>query len=152
MTDPTPFATFTGVEAEGRLRGVPTLFVRGFDYEKVEDLLQHTPHAHVMFGAKGSILDHTELCGLQALLPHKRPGLLVTLHHPLDQADIIPATLASRVHLLLYLSSDIAPLLTGDVEVKIENETHAMIYGSPHAVPLAYLYDAPTPDSPAAAR
>ena len=132
---------FTGVEAEGRLKGVPTVFSQHPCLEAVEEARKHG-YTHVFFGAKGHELtkeDYEELIKLidGAIPPH----MIVTLHSAVGRAHMIPLELWPRCHVLLYMSATIAPLLDGDVEVKLENRSHAAVYTRPQMIDLTYIYD-----------
>lgn len=146
-----PAELFEGIEAEGRLRGVPTLFMRGWDidlFRRIVRRLEHQNCCHLMVGAGGYILTVRDLEEMERVMfepqSSTKEAPLVTLHHPLTQAGQIPVTVCSTCHLLLYAPS-IPAVLRGDVEIKLEDSKVALVYSNPVAVPLAYLYDRPVP-------
>lgn len=134
-----------GVEAEGRLKGVPTCFVEGWDISEAGPLLVNPPCGHIMFGAKGYVMqpaDFRELASILGVADHRE--VMVTIHHPISDIGNIPTDLTG-VHWLLYQRVQCAHLLGGDVEVKLENSQVAFLYANPVRVDLAYLYDRPHP-------
>lgn len=159
LTAPQPaceaVTVFEGIEAEGRLRGVRTHFVRGYDRYTILSLL--TTSSHVFLGAKGYILSDGELQDLLDLLEGATSAgvkALVTLHHPLTKLSSIPAPLMGLVHLMLYMRLPGASLLSiKGLEVKMEDSRTAVIMEATGVVSLDYLYDTPTqtPKHPAAA-
>lgn len=150
LTNPQPaaktVAVFEGIEAEGRLRGVWTHFVQGYDRHTIMSLI--STKSHVFLGAKGYILTDAELQDLVSLMgrfSHTGLKALVTLHHPLTQLASIPAQLMGLVHLMLYMPLPGAALLaTKGLEIKMEDSNTAVIMEATGVVPLDYLYDAPT--------
>lgn len=134
-------AIFSGIEAEGRLKGVPTIFSERPCLEAVEEA-RRLGYTHIFFGAKGHVLskeDYEEL--LKLMHGGIPPEMLVTLHVPILKAHEVPLELWSVCHVLLYIGTVVAPLLGGDVEIKLENRTHAAVYARPQMIDLSYIYD-----------
>lgn len=131
---------FIGVEAEGRLSGLPTVFAQRPSFA-VLDKATKAGVTHILLGARGHILDDEDYQELHLLLSVIPQTWILTLHVPLDKATDIPSWAMARCHVVLYARCPIATALGGDVEVKLENALVAAIYTAPQMRPLHYVYD-----------
>lgn len=136
---------YHGVEAEGRLKGVPTVFAKRPCLEAVE-LAKSLSISHVFFGVRGHRLDAEDYEQLDKLLFSAiQPTWIISLHVELDRACTIPAWAYERCHILLYAPFPVAALLSGDVEVKLENHATAAVYTRPQMLDLTYVRDVNIP-------
>jgi len=133
---------YVGIEAEGRLKGVPTVFCQRPCIAATEHV-KRLGYTHVFFGVRGyrlSAEDYTRLEGL--LFSAIPPSWVVSLHVHLSETQRIPAWAWERCHILLYQEIDIPKILHAcDVELKLENFSHAIVYGNPELIALAYVRD-----------
>lgn len=129
---------FIGIEAEGRLRGVQTVFVAGPPSTAEQLIASSKGITHIFYGARGYVLTSDDYERIAALaIPSE---WCVTVHVPLDRAASIPAFILSRCHVLLYAKAPSA-VLAADTEIKLEDSARAAIYGSPMMINLEYVYD-----------
>lgn len=133
---------FTGYEAEGRLKGVPTVFSQRPCIEAA-NVCRKVGYTHIFFGARGHILTAGDYQELERLMFAAIASTwVVTVHVPLDRAHEIPAWVIGRCHVLLYQTVRWSThLLAGDVEVKLESDLQAAIYSNPQMIDLHYVYD-----------
>lgn len=149
MTDPTPEndnEVFIGMEAEGRLRGVHTLFSQ----RPTVDACSKAHKAgvtHIFFGARGYELTTEDFDNLEKLRYGAIPeSWIITVHVALALAHRIPAWAFSRCHVLLFHPCGIAGQLAHcDIEVKLEDFRTACVYSKPQHIPLDYVYDRNVP-------
>lgn len=132
---------YHGVEAEGRLKGVPTVFAKRPCLQAVEHA-KSLSISHVFFGIRGHRLIAEDYETLDKLLFSAIPPTwIISLHVELDRACAIPAWAYERCHVLLYAPLSIAGLLSGDVEIKLENHAIAAVYTRPQMIDLTYVRD-----------
>lgn len=132
---------YVGVEAEGRLKGVLTLFSQRPCAAATEAARTHGA-SHVFFGARGHELDEFDYAELNRLRYGSIPETwTITVQVALPLAHKIPAWVFSRCHVLLYAPMQIADLLSKDVEIKLENSQWAAVYTDPQMIDLTYVRD-----------
>jgi hypothetical protein len=132
---------YSGLEAEGRLKGVHTLFSQQPCLAAVE-AARERGISHVFFGVRGHELSDSDFAELDRLIPGAiPPEWTITIQVRIDRAHTIPAWALSRCHVLLYMPLHMADLLSKDVEVKLENSAWAAVYGNPQMIDLTYVRD-----------
>ncbi len=137
----TPNEMYVGLEAEGRLKGILTLFSMRPCLAAIEAAKEHGS-SHVFFGARGHELDESDFAELDRLRYGSIPETwTITLQVAVPCAHRIPAWAFSRCHILLYMPMLVADLLSKDVEVKLENSGWAAVYTNPQMIDLTYVRD-----------
>lgn len=133
---------FSGIEAEGRLKGTPTVFSQHPCIEAVE-FAKAQGFTHVFFGARGHVLTPEDMTELERLLLSVIPPTwIITLHVRVADCWRISAMFYERCHILLYMPFPLPRSLgTYDVEVKLEDHNFAAVFGNPQIVDLAYVHD-----------
>lgn len=132
---------YIGIEAEGRLKGVLTLFSQRPCLAAVE-AAKTQGTSHIFFGVRGHELDEADFAELDRLRWGAIPETwTVTIQVAMPLAHRIPAWAFSRCHVLLYQPMIIADLLGKDVEVKLENSGWAAVYTNPQMIDLTYVRD-----------
>ena len=136
-----PNEMYVGIEAEGRLKGVLTLFCQRPCLAAAAAAMEHGA-SHVFFGARGHELDHVDFAELDKLRYGAIPETwTITVQVAIPLAHRIPAWVYSRCHVLLYMPMQIADMLAKDVEVKLENSQWAAVYTNPQMIDLTYVRD-----------
>jgi hypothetical protein len=136
---------YIGTEAEGRLKGVQTVFAQRPSLEAV-GVATKCGITHVFFGVRGHRLLEEDYETLEKLLGAAiPPEWIVSLHVELERASFIPAWAVARCHILLHAPLAFAPFLSGDVEVKLENRWIAAVYSRPQILDLTYVRDQEAP-------
>lgn len=132
---------YSGIEAEGRLKGVHTLFSKQPCLAAVE-AAKERGISHVFFGVRGHELSSSDFEELERLIPAAiPPEWIITIQVRLDRSYTIPAWAFSRCHVLLYEALYVADFLGKDVEVKLENNEWAAVYSKPQMIDLTYVRD-----------
>lgn len=132
---------YHGVEAEGRLKGIPTLFSKIPCTEAVEFAFK-IPVTHVFFGVRGHELTAEDFEALEKLLYGSIPAAwIVSIQVALARYHAIPAWAFDRCHILLYGPLPMAQNLRLDIEVKLEDQKFAAIYTNPQILDLTYVRD-----------
>lgn len=134
---------FRGVEAEGRLKGVPTIFSRMVDPEAVDQGAEDNV-THIFFGFRCHVLTPADFDRLKKICDdYAEQAFLFTVHVPLRKASAIPSWVWPRCHVLLYQDTDVVTLLGHDVELRLQDEQHCAVYGRPEIIPVHYVHDRP---------
>lgn len=132
---------YSGVEAEGRLKGIHTLFSKLPCLAAVE-AARERGISHVFFGVRGHELSDSDFAELDRLRYGAIPETwTITIQVRLERAGFIPAWAFSRCHVLLYHQFHMADLLSKDVEIKLENVCFAAVYTAPQMIDLTYVRD-----------
>jgi hypothetical protein len=139
---------FIGYEAEGRFKGVPTLFVRGFHKEAWATATEYGLN-HIYFGAGkefclgGAMDDLAMFVVLNQLRVKGVCRSFLTLEHPLKRVDEIPAIVWEASRVILSHDVPVPHALLRDTEIKLENASTALVYGNPQVIDLSYVHDRP---------
>ena len=107
---------FVGIEAEGRLRGVPTLYVS--DVEPIEpDDVRSVNARHVWFNP-----EHIAACGYDSARTFLSAGWIVTLNLTPDQFEYAPKGVLSGCHIVLAIPVPGVPIhrLGPDDEIRLD--------------------------------
>ena len=109
-----------GVECEGRLRGVPTLFCGAHEIREARQLIrQHVYVSHVYISDNGNTLDYLTVSSLFA-------GLLVTLDVT-RVGDPRPVNISIMLRIDGGDAYDSMSRLTKEDQVKFERDRHVIV-------------------------
>lgn len=134
-----------GVEAEGRLRGVRTLFIEGPDVPQLR--LGQDPVAekcsHIYLGANGRPLSVNGLRDLAADLESGKVEhwLVITVEVPAEMAPSVPREVYARCRVILNAKVPEGVAIAPDVEVKLTGERTAVVLTPVHRLDLTYVLD-----------
>jgi hypothetical protein len=136
---------YVGIEAEGRLRGVPTVFSQR-PCTRAAEIANERGINHIFFGVRGHELSASDYEVLFEMLDCDSFGgirreTIVSLHVAIDRLVDVPAWALSRCHTMLYMPFAAPELLNMDIEVKLENQRTAAIFSRPQMLDLVYLSD-----------
>ena len=135
---------YTGVEAEGRLQGVPTVFSKMVDICAWE-VAHFQGIGHICFGVRGHTIVKDEYDTLLRMIDEGSRHI-ITVHQHLEASSFIPASIWARCHVMLYQDLPEASLLGNDVEIKLENHLMAAVFSRPQMISLDYVHDKEVPN------
>jgi hypothetical protein len=133
---------YYGIEAEGRFKGLPTIFSSRVCIGALEQAREHKV-THICFGVRGHSITVDEYNVLvDFILTGAIPeDWIITIHQDIEDAPKIPMDVWNRCHKILYMQVDNARMLSDDVEIKLEDRLTAAVYGNPQIVQLHYVRD-----------
>lgn len=152
MVPSLPPDAYTGYEVEGRWRGLHTLFLPGYpivDQQALTAFLAKTHVSHVYFGVKQSNVRWQQEGALLWNIIGALPHMCFTIEEQLLNREVpqIPAVFFNHPRIRVMFTLDgfqhLVPLLTQDVEIKIDGQYASVILQMAQKFSTTYLKDTP---------